>query len=118
MTTSEQWYNDAQVEKGCGMKADIQSEYGSRGKFDSARQCYVTEVETSNRVVTSSSSSGNTSLVTGSSDPATTTSTNEEVCYCEGSRCNTAAATAGGGALLYLAAILCILGNIQRGARL
>ena len=98
------------------MKADIQSEYGSRGKFDSARQCYVTEVETSNRVVTSSS--GNTSLVTGSSDPATTTSTNEEVCYCEGSRCNIAAARAGGGALLYLAAILCILGNIQRGARL
>ena len=96
------------------MKADIQSEYGSRGKFDSARQCYVTEVETSNRVVTSSS--GNTSLVTGSSDPATTTSTNEEVCYCEGSRCNTAAATAGGGALLFLA-ILC-MGNIQRGARL
>ena len=98
------------------MKADIQSEYGSRGKFDSARQCYVTEVETSNRVVTSSSSS-NTSLVTGSSDPATTTSTNEEVCYCEGSRCNTAAARAGGGALLYLA-ILCMLANIQRGARL
>ena len=98
------------------MKADIQSEYGSRGKFDSARQCYVTEVETSNRVVTSSSS-GNTSLVTGSSDPATTTSTNEEVCYCEGSRCNTAAATLGGGAALYLA-ILCLLGNILMGARL
>ena len=98
------------------MKADIQSEYGSRGKFDSARQCYVTEVETSNRVVTSSSS-GNTSLVTGSSDPATTTSTNEEVCYCEGSRCNTAAAWAGGGAALFLA-ILCMLGNIQMGARL
>ena len=97
------------------MKADIQSEYGSRGKFDSARQCYVTEVETSNRVVTSSS--GNTSLVTGSSDPATTTSTNEEVCYCEGSRCNTAAARAGGGAALFLA-ILCMLGNIQRGASL
>ena len=96
------------------MKADIQSEYGSRAKFDSARQCYVTEVETSNRVVTSSS---NTSLVTGSSDPATTTSTNEEVCYCEGSRCNTAAAWAGGGAALYLA-ILCMLGNIQMGARL
>ena len=95
------------------MKADIQSEYGSRGKFDSARQCYVTEVETSNRVVTSSSSSGSTSLVTGSSDPATTTSTNEEVCYCEGSRCNTAAAWAGGGALLYLA-LLCMLANIER----
>ena len=88
------------------MKADLQSEYGSRAKFDSARQCYVTEVETSNRVVT------------GSSDPATTTSTNEEVCYCEGSRCNTAAAWAGGGAALYLAALLCMLGNIQRGARL
>ena len=108
------------------MKADIQSEYGGRGKFDSARQCYVTEVETSNRVVTGSSSgntslvtgSSNTSLVTGSSDPATTTSTNEEVCYCEGSRCNTAAARAGGGAALYLAALLCMLGNIQRGARL
>ena len=99
------------------MKADIQSEYGSRGKFDSARQCYVTEVETSNRVVTSSSASGNTSLVTGSSDPATTTSTNEEVCYCEGSRCNTTAATLGGGAALYLA-ILCLLGNILMGARL
>ena len=95
------------------MKADIQSEYGSRGKFDSARQCYVTEVETSNRVVTSSSSSGNTSLVTGSSDPATTTSTNEEVCYCEGSRCNTAAARVRGGAALFLA-ILCMLANIQR----
>ena len=97
------------------MKADIQSEYGSRGKFDSARQCYVTEVETSNRVVTSSSSSssGNTSLVTGSSDPATTTSTNEEVCYCEGSRCNTAAARAGGGAAIFLA-ILCMLANIER----
>ena len=96
------------------MKADLQSEYGSRAKFDSARQCYVTEVETSNRVVTGSS---NTSLVTGSSDPATTTSTNEEVCYCEGSRCNTAAARAGGGAALFLA-ILCMLGNIQRAARL
>ena len=99
------------------MKADLQSEYSSRAKFDSARQCYVTEVETSNRVVTGSSSSGNTSLVTGSSDPATTTSTNEEVCYCEGSRCNTAAARAGGGAALFLA-ILCMLANIQRGARL
>ena len=109
------------------MKADLQSEYSSRAKFDSARQCYVTEVETSNPVVTGSSSgntslvtgssSGNTSLVTGSSDPATTTSTNEEVCYCEGSRCNTAAARAGGGAALFLA-ILCMLANIQRGARL
>merc|ERR1711879_889563 len=80
-----------QVEKGCGLKAQINAEYSDRGKFNSGRSCYVTDVKETNQVIDNSfSGSANSSetLLSTQTKASTVTSVNEEICFCEGSRCN------------------------------
>ena len=81
--------SNSQVEKGCGLKAQIKAQYTDRAKFDSGRGCYVTDVIESNKVINNSFSSNSTeTLLSTETESSTRTSVNEEICYCEGSRCN------------------------------
>ena len=77
-----------QVTKGCGIRSGFEAEFQDKAKFDSARECFVTEVETNNRVINNNYRDVNQSLLSETTATTTSTSVQQELCICEGSKCN------------------------------
>ena len=48
-----------QVTKGCGIRSGFEAELQGKAKFDSARECYVTDLETNNRVINNNNNNNN-----------------------------------------------------------
>ena len=76
-----------EVEKGCGIKTSFEELYKTKASFNSARKCFTTTIEKSNRVLNNIISS-NGSILSSNVDSDTSTSRQEELCICEGSKCN------------------------------
>ena len=77
----------AQVTKGCGIRSGFEAEL-KEAKFDSARECFVTDLETNNRVINNNYKDANQTLLSETNSTTTSTSVQQEVCICEGSKCN------------------------------
>ena len=78
---------NVQVTKGCGIRSGFEAEL-KEAKFDSARECFVTDVETNNKVINNNYKDDNETLLSETTSSTTTTSVQQEVCICEGSKCN------------------------------
>ena len=76
-----------QVTKGCGICSSLDAEL-KEAKFDSARECFVTDVDTNNRVINNNYKDANQTLLSETTSTTTSTSVQQEVCICEGSKCN------------------------------
>ena len=77
-----------QVTKGCGIRSAFEAELKDKAEFDSARECFVTKLETNNKVINNNYKDANQSLLSETTSTTTITSVQEEVCICEGSKCN------------------------------
>jgi len=78
-----------EVEKGCGMKSSFETFYKQKATFNSDRQCFATEIVKNNRVVNNFFTDNSTiPVLSNSTSSGTSTSTQEELCICEGSKCN------------------------------
>ena len=78
-----------EVAKGCGMRMVLEARYREKASFNSARQCFVTNIVKNSRVVNNYFTENSTEpVLSESSEEGTSTSTQEELCICEGSRCN------------------------------
>ena len=78
-----------EVAKGCGKRMVLEARYREKASFNSARQCFVTNIVKNSRVVNNYFTENSTEpVLSDSSEEGTSTSTQEELCICEGSRCN------------------------------
>ena len=77
-----------QVTKGCGIRSGFEAEFKDKAEFDSARECFVTKLETNNKVINNNYKDANQTLLSETTSTTTITSVQEEVCICEGSKCN------------------------------
>ena len=78
-----------QVKKGCGKRLVLEAMYKGKATFDSARQCFVTNIVENNKVVNNFFKDNSTEpILSDRSETGRSTSTQEELCICEGSRCN------------------------------
>ena len=75
--------------KGCGIRSGFEEEFKDKAKFDSGRECYVTDVVKNNKVVKNIIGvNANETLLTDTTSTTTSTSVQEELCLCVGSKCN------------------------------
>ena len=75
--------------KGCGIRSDFVEEFKENAKFNSERECYVTDVVKNNKVVKNIIDvNANETLLTDTTSTTTSTSVQQELCLCEGSKCN------------------------------
>ena len=89
--TSETSRGILEVSKGCGKRMVLEAQYQGSSKYDSSRQCYVTNVIKNNKVINNKFAEGNSSefpVLTDATSATTSTSSQEELCYCQGSECN------------------------------
>ena len=77
-----------QVTKGCGIRSGFEAELQGKAEFDSARECYVSKLETNNKVINNNYKDANETLLSETTSTTTITSVQQEVCICEGSKCN------------------------------
>ena len=78
-----------EVEKGCGKKLFLESFYKELASFNSERQRFTTEIVKSNRVVNNFfEDSSSIPVLSNSTSSGAFTSIQEELCICEGSKCN------------------------------
>ena len=78
-----------EVAKGCGKRLVLEARYKEKATFNSARQCFVTNIVKNSRVVNNYFCDNSSEpVLSTSSEKGTSTSTQEELCICEGSRCN------------------------------
>ena len=87
--TSAESLGFLEIAKGCGEKSSFESYFKEKGSFNSDRQCFVTNIVKSNRVVNNFFTDNSTiPVLSNTTSSSTSTSTQEELCICEGSKCN------------------------------
>ena len=87
--TSTESLGFLEIAKGCGDKSSFESYFKKKGAFNSERQCFVTNIVKSNRVVNNFFTDNSTiPVLSNTTSSSTSTSTQEELCICEGSKCN------------------------------
>ena len=78
-----------EVAKGCGKRLVFEARYKETATFNSGRQCFVTNIVKNNRVVNNFFKDNSSEpVLSDKTETGTSTSTQEELCICEGSRCN------------------------------
>ena len=78
-----------EVSKGCGQRASFEAFYKDKATFNSERECFTTRVIKSNRVINNLFEDGSSiPVLSNATSSGTSTSTQEELCICEGSKCN------------------------------
>ena len=79
-----------EVTKGCGKRLVFEAQYKGKATFNSARQCFVTNIVKNNRVVNNLFNENSSEpVLLDKTEEGTSTSRQEELCLCEGSKCNT-----------------------------
>ena len=96
--------------KGCANKTELAKSFNTtQYNFSTSRQCYVSKIQNSSRVLLDLSGlAANTSVLSNQTSPNTNSSSQEEFCYCEGSQCNPSAQGSSNTLLILLAAFLSV----------
>ena len=91
------------------MRMVLEAQYQGRGKYNSGRQCYVTNVIKNNKVINNNFEEGNGTVpvLSDATSSSTSTSSQEEMCMCDGSQCNAASLHALHGALIVAILVGC-----------